>query len=450
MKTRLKLRFFSVIVTVFIAVTSSVIGASAAAETFEEYIVKNLTDFAEKIDISAYQEKNGWTADQAVAAFQTTVRETPELFFVASQLQYSRLGKTTVVMPKYSMTKKNAQSAQSRIDKAADTFLAQIDDDMTKLEKIFRLHNWLADTIKYDHATADKTTDLSNVSDETPFNIVGAFLEKDAVCQGYALAFLYLCEKMDIECIYIVSKDHAWNMVKLGSKWYHIDVTWDDGDDRTNGNDVITIYDYFLVSDKLVNKGDASHRKWTRGDGTPAPAAGNTYDDAFWQKTGSRSTLPIIDHSVYYLLPGKDTKYTFKRTEGATTYSSNFSYKTTLFRRTDLSTGKTYAIAELDFPKLYKEEDLAALVSGKYYYVPDFDSNIAAKDSRVYFHTSGDLFYYDLTTKKIGKLSRPADIVNAPDEYYISGLGFSSNGNLVYYLTDSNRKITVKTRKLAA
>ncbi|MGK4568753.1 transglutaminase domain-containing protein [Flavobacterium sp. 3HN19-14] len=64
---------------------------------------------------------------------------------------------------------------------------------------------------------------------------------KLAVCQGYAMLFKDVCQRLDIKCELIsgtsksslmaigklpVASDHAWNAVNIDGKWRLIDVTW--------------------------------------------------------------------------------------------------------------------------------------------------------------------------------------------------------------------------------
>ena len=70
------------------------------------------------------------------------------------------------------------------------------------------------------------------------------------VCNGYAMATFYLCNKAGVETRFIrgiggndTKVNHAWNAVKIDGKWYNIDVTWDD-----KGGFGIS-YEYFLKSD---------------------------------------------------------------------------------------------------------------------------------------------------------------------------------------------------------
>ena len=73
-------------------------------------------------------------------------------------------------------------------------------------------------------------------SDDKDFSLVGAFLEKSCVCEGYTQAYKYLCRKAGLFC-QTVSGDaeglasHTWNVIKLNNELYYIDVTWmDDGE----------------------------------------------------------------------------------------------------------------------------------------------------------------------------------------------------------------------------
>lgn len=101
-------------------------------------------------------------------------------------------------------------------------------------EKIKKTHDYLCNRIKY---TLDGGPEK--------YTAYGALVEGKAVCEGYAIAFQRLMEAMGIPC-YIATgvvkgEGHAWNLVQLNGQWYHLDVTWDDQENRI-------IYNYFLIS----------------------------------------------------------------------------------------------------------------------------------------------------------------------------------------------------------
>ena len=68
-------------------------------------------------------------------------------------------------------------------------------------------------------------------------NAYGAIEGGTSICQGYATGFEYLCRKANLWCTQVsgVSQgvSHAWNLVKLESGTYHVDVTWADADGNT-------------------------------------------------------------------------------------------------------------------------------------------------------------------------------------------------------------------------
>lgn len=61
----------------------------------------------------------------------------------------------------------------------------------------------------------------------------GALVGGHSICQGYSRGFLYLCQKANLWCQTVGgvaggNTSHAWNMVKLESGTYHVDITWSD------------------------------------------------------------------------------------------------------------------------------------------------------------------------------------------------------------------------------
>lgn len=67
--------------------------------------------------------------------------------------------------------------------------------------------------------------------------IIGGFIEKKAVCEGFSRSILYLCQRIGIKAIYITGSvnrggstiTHAWNYVCIDGKWYLLDATDDNG-----------------------------------------------------------------------------------------------------------------------------------------------------------------------------------------------------------------------------
>ena len=118
------------------------------------------------------------------------------------------------------------------------------------------LHDWLIHNADYDMT-------------DTYFFADGVLLHGAGVCQSYALAYEMLLRAVGIESIYVTgdvivgekTESHAWNLVKLNGKWYHVDCTWDD---PVGGGETRV---YFGLTDELMAK---DHLWAGRGGVVPA------------------------------------------------------------------------------------------------------------------------------------------------------------------------------------
>ena len=98
------------------------------------------------------------------------------------------------------------------------------------------------------------------------YTAYGAMMDGRAVCQGYAQLAYKMLTEAGVKCYTITGRasngrgtqSHAWNMVRIGKKWYYLDVTWDD---PTGGGDVLR-YDYFLVGKSQFERSHAASPKF--------------------------------------------------------------------------------------------------------------------------------------------------------------------------------------------
>ena len=133
---------------------------------------------------------------------------------------------------------------------------------MNDIQKAKALHDWICDAVDYDYET---TSDLKNHVDYS------AFLYSTTVCDGYARAYYLLTKAAGIES-YLVHQAgvHAWNIIKLGDHYFHVDTTWDDGIGVGNRR-----YNYFLLSDSEIKVLGEAHSSWD----LYRPSNLFTYDD---------------------------------------------------------------------------------------------------------------------------------------------------------------------------
>ncbi|MGI6175402.1 MAG: transglutaminase domain-containing protein [Christensenellales bacterium] len=117
-------------------------------------------------------------------------------------------------------------------------------------DKLLRIHDFICAQTQY---YAEAEHDGQTVHTASPY---GVFFQGRANCQGYADTFQMLSRMAGIECVKIDGEAsgsaHVWNMVRLeDGRWYHVDVTFDDGFDAGPA------YAYFCVPDELIM---ATHR----------------------------------------------------------------------------------------------------------------------------------------------------------------------------------------------
>ena len=90
-------------------------------------------------------------------------------------------------------------------------------------EKVRLIHDWIADRVEYDFGS----------NDGMEYTTYSAIVRGKAVCQGYAtlLYRMLLTAGVDNRVITGVGNGdlHAWNIIRLGDKYFNTDVTWDDG-----------------------------------------------------------------------------------------------------------------------------------------------------------------------------------------------------------------------------
>lgn len=268
---------------------------SASAYTEEEmmdYLYQQMKKRSSQIDISEYR--------LAIGAVRTlissTLNEHPDLYFVNNRYSYySGDGYITSLVFTYSDAYDDAA-----FDREAGKALAAADGCANDLQKAIVLHDWLTVNCEYDQENL-----LANTLPEESFRAYGVFVNRIAVCQGYALAYKYLLNQVGIDCYMVTSDeiDHAWNLIKLDGQYYQVDVTWDDPVWDLVGRSVHT---YMFRSDGNFDP-ETSQQKHTGGRVTYGSqtvdyrATDTRYDNAFW--TDCRSPLVISGSDCFYISP---------------------------------------------------------------------------------------------------------------------------------------------------
>lgn len=135
--------------------------------------------------------------------------------------------------------------------------LASSGGDRDRLTLIKGFHDFLVASARYSDRPRYRTKG-ANLDDyhQTPDREAHSVLvDKEGICESYASAFQLMCRLSGVECILVHGKGgkpaepHAWNMVRLGGRWRHIDVTFDD---PLPDSPEEIIRDYFMLTDSQI------------------------------------------------------------------------------------------------------------------------------------------------------------------------------------------------------
>lgn len=179
---------------------------------------------------------------QTVNAF---IYDHPEIFWLENLFGYTYIGDDTLVEFYSVLSADECQQAIHIFTEKVQKVVSLIDSSMSEYEKEKAVHDYLAANCTYKNG-------VDGASDGWQyFSAYGAIVEGEAVCEGYSKAFEVLLSMVGIESHVIrgVGNDikHMWNVVKLNNRWYHVDVTWNDTDNKG-------FYEYFNVSSEYILK----------------------------------------------------------------------------------------------------------------------------------------------------------------------------------------------------
>ncbi len=400
--------------------------ADAVTDELVPVIRKGAMNYNEYIDITNIVSKYGWDKNKTVDMLTCAYLYMPELFFANNQifLYYVPGGSYTAKMT-YTIPASELDAARKKLDAAAKAAVAGITSDMPDVEKALYVHDYLILNTHYD------TTYRG-------YDAYDCLVNHSAVCQGYSLAYKYiLTEYLGIECtvVYSKSQNHAWNYVRLGEKWYHVDVTNDDAlsiyKNDSYDNHGFAMHENFIMSDSLCKSSSPLHRNWTVVGSYPA-ANDTSYDNAFWRNVYS----PVVtDGSLCYYAVKSDSA-----ASDGTKYTNICSY--------DFKTGINKLLARVKARWYARRSSSGGSDSdyGKASYTRVWMS-LAGGGRKLYFNTNKTVFSFDLDTKTVKKL-----YTLDREENQIFGLTYSDGCIRVAYrydITYPEKYITLRLRSAA-
>ena len=231
--------------------------------------------------------------DHVFKLYQAVYSRHPEFYYLDGSInvsfttvkgQDSYLDSLTVKPQYWPITKDLSNSSLDQlieeIDLIVDKLVLEIRrETAVPWEQLLLVHDFLIGHIAYDETL-----------DSEKNQVISALLEGETLCQGYAQTFQLIGQRLGFDVLLISGETggtgHAWNLVKLDGKFYHIDVTHDDPL-PDGGPEAAAGHIHFLRSDSAMQE---THQ-WNRAEYPECPADGAQYYRQNNLTVGTRSAL---------------------------------------------------------------------------------------------------------------------------------------------------------------
>ncbi len=166
----------------------------------------------------------------------------------------------TLLHPYYRITSALEMKYQRKLEDKVECILRKLFpggfSTVSPLEREKRIFDWVTQYIIYDHRSYnDLKEENERLFSSMAWNAYGALVKGTAVCEGIACAFKLLCDRVDLPCIVVLGmagERHAWNMVKISNRFYHVDCTWD-LDASISKKIPYARYRYFNLPDEIMS-----------------------------------------------------------------------------------------------------------------------------------------------------------------------------------------------------
>lgn len=225
-----------------------------SSDEYEDVIIKALQSFENKILVKIYgYDEEQYNFDSAL---YKVLREVPDLDYGIngwSLVVYGN-GEDRIIESyiNYSFTKEQMVEMKEAVNKKAEEIISNvITSDMKDYEKELALHDYIVNNAEYNMAYYEE----NSVPDDE-HTAYGVLIKGTGVCSSYAKAMHKLLDMVGIESYFVSGnaggEPHAWNIVNIQGRYYHLDLTWNDP--VMNDGSHILSHDYFNLSDDQMSK----------------------------------------------------------------------------------------------------------------------------------------------------------------------------------------------------
>lgn len=370
-------------------------------------LVSALEQVEPSVSLLSYQI----TVDELKNIISDIINNNPKYFYYSNYKYTYYLSNQIVESVTFNYTENPASIRQKKsvYENTVGNILSTVESSWSDLEKALYVNDYLAANCKYD-STLQK------------YSAYNALVDKTAVCQGYALAYQELMNRLNIPCQVVSSKplDHAWNLVKIAGSWYHVDVTWNDPLEDFLGR---ARHYYFMKSTNWFQTAETGRHIVNgqtqyvySGNATDAAASSQTYDNYFWNDVDS-----AFGYYGGYWYANK----------GGVLYKHKFD-------NSGLTESAEYKRLNQNWPKW----------NGSGWWVGDFDGCVVY-GSKLYYASPSAIQVLDLTDSSIPARAAYTPSADELSRGYIYGFHIDLEGMLYYGISkDPNETAVVYSKSL--
>lgn len=175
----------------------------------------------------------------------------PELFWCDGVYTYISYDNYSDFSPSYIYDTVEKKSRQKEIDHITNSFLRQLNSEMSDYDKIKSVYEYVIESTDYVTGAPDNQ------------NIYSSIVNRKSVCAGYARMTQYFLQQLGIETLFVPgfvdgTESHAWNIVKCNGKYYQVDATFGDRENAEatqqyeQPNEMKVNYDYLCCTDSKM------------------------------------------------------------------------------------------------------------------------------------------------------------------------------------------------------
>lgn len=370
-------------------------------ENWKEFLLEKLWDVeTETIDVSEYNV----TFDEIAAFLSYDIYyHYPEVEYYFDWISDAYSDGDTNYALRFKFTyrydKATIKEMQNNIETVIEPVLDGVKKSWSDFETALYLHDWLCTNFMYD-------LNLWSNPGEENYDMHSFLMEKEGVCQAYALTYLYLLRRCDIDSYFVMSTEdgHGWNVVKIDGSWYHIDATHDDPVMNKNGSVDAwgkANHDHFMLSDAELEDCCKMHSDWVDPLGA-IKSCDSSVKNAYWKDIST--SIIEIDDWWYYI---------------------------------DYSRGGL--VKTKDFVNIQRVVEIGEEFDDKYHWMVTENSGYPAYYTGLY-ELNEHLFFTDSTTiycydTHFGRLSKVYELnENNPERFY----GIYMHGKDIEYIISTN------------